>query len=236
MTLQALMTCNFAQAKSRPHTPTSSDGWDFESQSDGDAAAVRHRWHYNRGTVVGFVVFVLVISAFAIPESAPPLTAMASMVYQFGRRLHSQAQHHTYTAIAHLRGTPQQCVARPEPLFEAAISALRVEIRGVCCICLDLPMAIGSIFDCSDTEVLKHACAAGTNGTLPLEQPHEGSPWLVNIPQTELLTIMTPVFPDAHTLSFLKNQACSWPVCCRYNFENCQNCTAAVQHLPSPVF
>ena len=124
-----LMTCNPAQAKSRPHTPTSSDGWDFESQSDGDAA-VRHRWHYNRGTVVGFVVFVLVISAFAIPESAPPLTAMATMVYHFGERLHSHAQHHTYTAIAHLRGTAQQCVARPEPLFQSAISALRVEIRG----------------------------------------------------------------------------------------------------------
>ena len=90
----------------------------------------RHRWHYNRGTVVGFVVFVLVIGAFAIPESAPPLTAMATMLYQFGQRLHSHFQHHTYTAIAHLRGTPQQCVARPEPLFQSATSALRVEIRG----------------------------------------------------------------------------------------------------------
>ncbi len=62
---------------------------------------------------------------------------------------------------------------------------------------------------CRAPEVLKYISAAGTNGTLPLEQPHEGSPWLVNNPQKELLTIMTPVFPDAHTLSFLKNQACS---------------------------
>ena len=52
--------------------------------------------------------------------------------------------------------------------------------------------------------------AAGSNETLPLEQLHEGSPWLVDNPQKELLTIMTPVFPDPHTLSFLKNQVCSW--------------------------
>ncbi len=46
--------------------------------------------------------------------------------------------------------------------------------------------------------------------TRKLEQLHEGSPWLVDNPQKELLTIMTPVFPDPHTLSFLKNQVCSW--------------------------
>lgn len=117
------------QAKSRPHTPSGSDGWDYESQSEGDLPT-QQRWHYNRGTVVGFVVFVLVIGAFAIPESAPPLTAMAVMMYRFGQRVHSHAQHHTYTAIAHLRGTPQQCVALPEPLFESASSTLRAKIRG----------------------------------------------------------------------------------------------------------
>ena len=127
------------QAKTRPHTPTSSDGWDFESQSEGDLPT-QHRWHYNRGTVVGFVVFVLVIGAFAIPESAPPLTAMAAMVYRFGQRVHSHAQHHTYTAIAHLRGTPQQCVALPEPLFKSASTTFRAKIRGALGLACDSPV------------------------------------------------------------------------------------------------
>ena len=123
-----------AQAKSRPTTPRSSqDGWDAEAQSEGDMPQ-RHCWHhpvhYNRGTVVGFVVFVLVMSAFAIPESAPPLTAMMYGLYKVGQGLHSHARHHTYKAIAHLRGTPKQCLPRPEPLFGSTSRFARATIRG----------------------------------------------------------------------------------------------------------
>ena len=51
---------------------------------------------------------------------------------------------------------------------------------------------------------------AATDDTFVLDTRHEGSQWLVDNPgMGDLLTFFTPVFPDAQTLGFLKNQVSS---------------------------
>ena len=47
---------------------------------------------------------------------------------------------------------------------------------------------------------------AVTDDSFVLETRHKGKQWLVKTPQSDLLSIMTPIFPDTETLGFLRNQ------------------------------
>ena len=131
--LQLLSKDDDSQGKSKAYSPASSDDWDpaepaVERQWRGPVPWYRRR--YNRGTAAAFCCFVLVMASFLIPESAPPITAMASAVWQFGQSAHQLTKHQYYHLHLHLHGHDHRCMALPEPLLGTQ-SIQRAAIAGV---------------------------------------------------------------------------------------------------------
>ena len=83
--------------------------------------------------MAAFFCFVLVMASFMIPESAPPIAAIATAVWRFGQSVHGLAKHHTYHARAHLYSKTHHCMVLPEPLMGAK-NIKRAAIAGGSCI------------------------------------------------------------------------------------------------------
>ena len=121
-----------SQGKSKAQAADSSEGWESDPGPGQWRPLPWYRRRYNRGTMAAFFCFVLVMASFAIPESAPPLTAIATAVWRFGQSVHQLAKHHAYHAHAHLYSKEHHCMVLPEPLLGAKNIKLAA-IAGVCC-------------------------------------------------------------------------------------------------------